>query len=57
MKRMLGWVDFMKEVSNQNATRRTLGALSDRELNDIGINRGDINRIAKTKSKEGRNRK
>jgi len=57
MKRMLGWVDFMKQVSNENATRKSLGALSDRELNDIGINRGDIGRIAKTMRKEGRKKK
>lgn len=57
MKRMLGWVDFMRQVSSENATRRSLGALSDRELNDIGINRGDIGRIAKTMRKEGKNKK
>lgn len=54
---MLGWVDFMRQVSSENATRRSLGALSDRELNDIGINRGDIGRIAKTMRKEGKNKK
>jgi len=54
---MLGWVDFMKQVSNENATRKSLGALTDRELNDIGINRGDIGRIAKTMRKEGRYKK
>ncbi|MFZ9119851.1 MAG: DUF1127 domain-containing protein, partial [Paracoccaceae bacterium] len=31
-------------------TRNTLSRLSDRELNDIGLCRGDIERIAQRKS-------
>ena len=31
---------------NRRATRKALAELSDRELDDIGLNRSDINRVA-----------
>jgi len=31
---------------NRRATRKALSELSDRELDDIGLNRCDINRVA-----------
>ncbi|MCC5966624.1 MAG: DUF1127 domain-containing protein, partial [Natronohydrobacter sp.] len=31
----------------ERITRRDLNALTDRELADIGLNRGDIDRVAK----------
>ena len=36
--------------SRARITRNTLSQLSDRELNDIGLCRGDIERIAQRKS-------
>ena len=36
--------------SRARVTRNTLSRLSDRELNDIGLCRGDIERIAQRKS-------
>ncbi|MGA0302040.1 MAG: DUF1127 domain-containing protein [Paracoccaceae bacterium] len=36
--------------SRARVTRNTLSQLSDRELNDIGLCRGDIERIAQRKS-------
>jgi uncharacterized protein YjiS (DUF1127 family) len=46
----MGMIDQAKELMIQREkTRKTiqeLSALTDRELNDIGINRGDISRIA-----------
>ncbi|MCF3973776.1 DUF1127 domain-containing protein [Paracoccus salsus] len=39
--RISSWQDSRK-------TRRELGALSDRELDDIGLCRGDIERIARS---------
>ena len=36
----------LREWSNAQRTQRELRALSDTQLNDIGINRGDIEAIA-----------
>lgn len=37
----------IKRMLRINQTRRELESMTDRELADIGINRGDINRIAR----------
>jgi uncharacterized protein YjiS (DUF1127 family) len=46
----MGMIDQAKELMIQREKARKtiqeLSALTDRELNDIGINRGDISRIA-----------
>lgn len=53
---IMNMVGMMKKHSDIKATKNTLHKLSDRELQDIGINRGDINRIA-TQVSEERNKK
>lgn len=40
MARLIAW-------NETRVTRKTLHALSDRELNDIGLSRGDIDMVAK----------
>lgn len=37
--------------NDQRATRKTLSALTNRELEDIGLVRGDIDMIARTSSR------
>lgn len=37
----------LKTWNEERITRRDLNALTDRELADIGLNRGDIDRVAK----------
>jgi len=41
---MLKWIHNRRMV---NKTRRTLSLLSDRDLKDIGISRGDISNISR----------
>ncbi len=35
--------------NDARATRKALSALTDRELEDIGLSRGDISRVARTR--------
>jgi len=41
---------WMKQQERINRTRRELSLLTDRDLNDIGINRCDIDRVARENS-------
>jgi hypothetical protein len=41
---------WMKQQERINRTRRELSLLTDRDLNDIGISRCDIDRVAKENS-------
>ena len=40
-------VSTVTDWLNMRATRKALGRISDRELDDIGLCRGDINRVAR----------
>jgi len=39
-------VEAVISWNDRRATRKALAQLSDRELDDIGLNRGDIDRVA-----------
>ena len=39
-------VEMLISWNDRRATRNALAHLSDRELDDIGLNRGDIDRVA-----------
>lgn len=39
-------VELLISWNDRRATRNALARLSDRELDDIGLNRGDIDRVA-----------
>jgi uncharacterized protein YjiS (DUF1127 family) len=41
---------WMKQQERINRTRRELSLLTDRDLNDIGISRCDIDRVARENS-------
>lgn len=41
------FVAFLSSWQEARMTRRELGRLSDRELDDIGLSRGDIERVAR----------
>jgi uncharacterized protein YjiS (DUF1127 family) len=45
-------IDKLDERAGYNQTIKELNSLSDRELSDIGISRGDIVRIAKGGSRD-----
>ncbi len=40
-------VEAVISWNDRRATRKALAQLSDRELDDIGLNRGDIDRVAR----------
>jgi uncharacterized protein YjiS (DUF1127 family) len=41
------WTEVLRKRSNMNATIKEMHMLTDAELNDIGINRGEIENIAR----------
>jgi len=41
------WAEVLRKRSNMNATIKEMHMLTDAELNDIGINRGEIENIAR----------
>lgn len=44
--RLAGFVNAVIAWNDARVTRKSLGGLTDRELDDIGLVRGDIDRIA-----------
>jgi uncharacterized protein YjiS (DUF1127 family) len=41
------WAEVLRKRSNMNATIKEMHMLTDAELNDIGINRSEIENIAR----------
>ena len=42
------WTDVIRKRRNMNQTIKELHRLTDSELRDIGINRGDIDNVARS---------
>ena len=50
MNELSKWTDVIRKRRNMNQTIKELHRLTDSELRDIGINRGDIDNVAQVLS-------
>jgi uncharacterized protein YjiS (DUF1127 family) len=48
MNELSKWTDVIRKRRNMNQTIKELHRLTDSELSDIGINRGDIDNVARS---------
>jgi len=48
MNELSRWTEVIRKRRNMNQTIKELHRLTDNELKDIGINRGDIDNIARS---------
>jgi|GEM_PF-6001979 len=48
MNELSRWTDVIRKRKNMNQTIKELHRLTDSELKDIGINRGDIDNVARS---------
>ena len=48
MNELSKWTDVIRKRRNMNQTIKELHRLTDSELKDIGINRGDIDNVARS---------
>jgi uncharacterized protein YjiS (DUF1127 family) len=48
MNELSRWTDVIRKRRNMNQTIKELHRLTDSELRDIGINRGDIDNVARS---------
>jgi uncharacterized protein YjiS (DUF1127 family) len=48
MNELSKWTDVIRKRRNMNQTIKELHRLTDSELRDIGINRGDIDNVARS---------